>query len=95
MMPIDCQSLVVDVAAVLIAILLSGLIDLKIIIKNPAGQLCSTVSCFYVCPTLFCVIMSEKKIRKRLLHVTGINLNGGSRERSSFSAGEGHVFTSA
>lgn len=76
------------VAAVLVAILLSGLIDSKIIIKNPAGQLCSTISCFYVCPTLFCVIVSEKKKRKRLLLVTGINLNGASRERSSFSAGE-------
>lgn len=67
---------------VLITILLSGLIDLRIIIQNPAGHLCSTVSCFYVCPSLFCVIMSEKIIRKRLLLVTGINLTGGSRERS-------------
>lgn len=69
-------------------ILLSGLIDLKIKIKTTAGQLCYTISCFYACPTLFCIIVSRKKIRKRLLLVTGINLNGGSRERSSMSAGE-------
>lgn len=85
--PIDCQCLAVGVAAVLI--LLSGLIDLKIIIKNAAGQLCYAISCFYACPTLFCIIVSrKKKNRKRLLLVTGINLNGGSGERSSVSAGE-------
>lgn len=76
------------VAAVLIAILLSGLIDLKIIIKNPAGQLCSTIACFYVSPALFCVIVTGKKSRKISLLVTGINLNADSRERSSFSASE-------
>lgn len=83
---IDCQCLAVGVAAVLI--LLSGLIDLKIIIKNTAGQLCYAISCFYACPTLFCIIVSRKKNKKRLLFVTGINLNGGSGERSSVSAGE-------
>lgn len=60
--PIDCQCLAVGVAAVLI--LLSGLIDLKIIIKSPAGQLCYAISCFYACPTLFCITVSRKKWEK-------------------------------
>lgn len=60
--PVDCQCLAVGVAAVLI--LLSGLIDLKIIIKSPAGQLCYAISCFYACPTLFCITVSRKKWEK-------------------------------
>lgn len=40
--PIDCQCLAVGIAAVLI--LLSGFIDLKIITKTTAGQLCYTSS---------------------------------------------------
>lgn len=53
--------------AVLIAILFPGLIDLKIIIENPAGQLCSTISCFYVDATLLCVIVSGKKNQEKIV----------------------------
>lgn len=57
--PIDCQCLAVGIAAVLI--LLSGFIDLKIITKTTAGQLCYTSSFFYACPILFCITVSRKK----------------------------------
>lgn len=53
--------------AVLIAILFPKLIDLKIIIENPAGQLCSAISCFYVYPTLLCVIVSGKKNQEKIV----------------------------
>lgn len=83
--PMDYQCLAVGVAALLI--LLSGLIDLKIKIKTLQGS-CVIQSVVSMFVQLYFVSLWAEKNRKRLLLVRGINLNGGSRERSSISAGE-------